>query len=58
MGNQQMCCNYKDKDIHDQDFDKREGSQAPQPEINNKASHDMDELLNRAKKSEKQVIKM
>ena len=42
-----MCCNYKDKDLHGQDYG---NEKAPVNDIKSSKKKEMDDLLERAKK--------
>lgn len=67
MGNQQLCCNYKDKDVHGQDFsnEKPPGIEKASARSsrragtkNNLDKSQMDDLMKEAKKNEDKIVKM
>jgi hypothetical protein len=64
MGNQQLCCNYKDKDPHAQDFD-HEKPGITKAKISHRSSkakvedkEQLEELMKEAKKNEDKIVKM
>ena len=68
MGNQQLCCNYKDKDQHGQDFSQEKAPGIEKSKVSARSSmrgtkpelekEQLDDLMKEAKKNESKIVKM